>query len=218
MAGQTKVLRVTSLRTSGKDCLMIAWRKWFKRAALTGGFLMLSVAVGGFLLPSSLVVERERLIPLPAPELYDRVVALQRWPEWAVWWQREPFLEVRFSGPDQGPGRTMHWHSKHEGAGRAKIMGIAPDREVSLAFDFGERGDAVSTLRFEETADRQQTTIRWKFRTDFGGNTGRRYFGLLFRDLVERDLDESLARLEAAALAKSKPLPQPAPDAAALEP
>lgn len=190
---------------------MFAWRKWFRRAAITGGFLMVGVAVGGFFLPASLVVERQRLIPLPAPELYDRVAALYRWPEWAVWWQREPFLEVQFSGPDRGPGSTMHWQSKHEGAGRAKIMGVAPDREVNLAFDFGERGDAVSTLRFEESADRQQTTVRWKLRADFGGNTGRRYFGLLFRNWVERDLEESLARLEAAALAKSQPTPASAP-------
>lgn len=192
---------------------MFAWRKWVKRAAITGGFLMVGVAVGGFLLPASLVVERQRLIPLPVPELYDRVVALNRWPEWAVWWQREPFLEVQFSGPERGPGSTMAWASKHEGAGRAKIMGVAPDREVSLAFDFGDRGDAVSTLQFEESADRQQTTVRWKFRTDFGGNTGRRYFGLLFRDWVERDLDEGLARLEAAARAKSQPVPAAPPAA-----
>ncbi len=197
---------------------MIAWRKWLKRAAITGGFLMAGVAVGGFFLPASMVIERQRLIPLPAPELFDRVAALPRWPEWAIWWQREPFLEVQFSGPDRGPGSTMQWQSKHEGAGRAKIMGFTPDREVHLAFDFGERGDAVSTFQFEESADRQQTMVRWKVRTDFGGNTGRRYFGLLFRDWVERDLDAGLARLEAAALAKSQPAPQEPPTAGAKNP
>ena len=100
----------------------------------------------------------------------------------------------------------MTWRSKYEGGGRAKITAVVPDREVMVAFDFGERGDAVSMIRFEESADRLQTRVRWKFRTDFGGNTGRRYFGLLFRSWVGQDLEQGLAGLEAAALAKSKPV------------
>jgi len=187
---------------------MISWRKWVRRAAITGGALMAAVALGGFFLPASLIVERERLMAMPSPELYVRVVGLTRWPEWAAWWQREPFLEVQYSGPDRGAGAAMAWQSKHEGEGRAKIMAVIPDREVALAFDFGERGEAVSRIRFEESADHLQTRVRWTFRSDFGGNTGRRYFGLFFRGWVERDLDEGLARLEAAARAGSVPLPQ----------
>lgn len=183
------------------------WRKWLGRVAVVCGVLMSVVAVAGFFLPASLIVERERLIPVPAPDLYERTASLKRWPEWAVWWEREPFLEVDFAGPDEGTGAAMTWTSKSEGEGRGKITGVSPNREVALAFDFGERGDAVSRIRFEESADQKQTLVRWKFRSDFGGNTGRRYFGMLFRTLVEKDMDASLARLEAAALAKSKPIP-----------
>jgi Polyketide cyclase / dehydrase and lipid transport len=184
---------------------MILWRKWAGRAAATGAVLMTVVAVGGFFLPASLVVERERLIPMAVPELYVRVAGLPRWPEWSTWWQREPFLAAQFSGPASGVGCEMAWQSKQEGEGRAKIIAVAPDRQVALALDFGDRGEAQCQIRFEESADRQQTRVRWTFRTDFGGNTGRRYFGLFSRSWVERDLDESLARLETAALAKSAP-------------
>lgn len=186
---------------------MIAWRKWLRWGAVGAGMLMAAVAVGGFFLPASLVVEKERLMPVPAPEVYDRVASLRRWPEWATWWQREPFLRVEHAGPESGAGGMMAWRSKAEGEGRAKITAVSPGREVALAFDFGERGDAVSAIRFEESADRTQTLVKWKFRTDFGGNTGRRYFGLMFRKYVEKDLEDSLAALEAATLAKSKPLP-----------
>lgn len=187
---------------------MISWRKWLRWGAVGAGVLMAAVAVGGFFLPASLIVEKERLMPLPAPEIYDRVASLRRWPEWATWWQREPFLQVEHAGPESGAGGMMAWRSKAEGEGRAKITAISPSREVALAFDFGERGDAVSSIRFEESADRTQTLVKWKFRTDFGGNTGRRYFGLMFRKWVEKDLEDSLAGLEAAALAKSKPVPE----------
>ncbi len=190
---------------------MISWRKWARRAAIASGALMAAVAVGGFFLPSALEVDRQRLIPLPAPKLYDRVASLRRWPEWATWWQREPFLEVRHSGPERGAGAALAWHSKREGDGRAKILAVSPDREVALAFDFGERGEAQSVIQFEESPDRQQTLVRWKCRADFGSNTGRRYFGLLFRPWIARELEESLARLESAARADSSPLPETPP-------
>lgn len=189
---------------------MKSWKKWLRLLGACAGILMALVAVAGFFLPASLVVQRERLIPFPAPDLYDRVAALNRWPEWAVWWQREPFLETEFSGPPAGAGATVSWRSKSEGAGRARITAVSPSTEIALAFDFGERGDARSTLRFEENTDRTATLVRWTVRSDFGGNTGRRYFGLLFRHAVETDLDQSLANLETAARTRSSPLP-PAP-------
>lgn len=190
---------------------MKSWRSWLSWIAAAAGILMALVAVGGFFLPASLEVTRERLMPVPAPDLYERVASLRRWPEWATWWQREPFLEVEHAGPAAGAGAGMAWRSKQEGAGRARIMSVSPDREVALAFDFGERGDARSMIQFVESADRKQTLVRWTFRSDFGGNTGRRYFGLLFRPWVEQDLASGLARLEAAALAKSVPLPPATP-------
>lgn len=186
---------------------MKSWRKWLRGTAILAGSLMTLVAVGGFFLPASLIVERERTMPVPAPDLYERVASLRRWPEWATWWQREPFLEVQYAGPDTGAGAAMAWRSKQEGEGRARILSVSPDREVALAFDFGERGDARSLMRFEESADRRQTRVRWTFRAYFGGNSGRRYFGLLFRSWVEKDLEEGLMRLEAAAVAESSPLP-----------
>jgi uncharacterized membrane protein len=192
---------------------MKSWQKWLRRVALGVGVLMCAVAVGGFFLPASLEVEKERLIPAPAPVIYDHVAALPRWPDWATWWQREPFLEVEFSGPTTGAGSMMKWSSKREGEGRAKITAVAPNREIALAFDFGERGDAVGLVRFEETPDRRQTKVRFKFRTEFGGNSGRRYFGLLFRSFVEKDLEENLERLEAIVLAPPPVVEKPLPSA-----
>ena len=190
---------------------MKSWRKWVRWIAGAAGVLMALIAVGGFFLPTSMEVTKERRMPLPAPDLYERVASLRRWPEWATWWQREPFLEVEHAGPTAGAGATMAWRSKGEGEGRARIMSVSPNREVALAFDFGERGEARSVIQFFESADRKATLVKWTFRTDFGANTGRRYFGLLFRPWVEQDLTEGLARLEAATAAKSVMLPPAEP-------
>ncbi|RYD31223.1 MAG: hypothetical protein EOP86_18345 [Verrucomicrobiaceae bacterium] len=161
--------------------------------------LVTAVAVGGFFLPSRMEVTVERTIEAPAAELYDRVASLKRWQEWAPWWQRDPFLQTEFAGPESGAGAAMKWLSKQEGAGQAKITAVIPNRDVAVALDFNDRGEGECRIRLEESADRRRTRVRWSFSMSFGLNTGRRYFGLLFWSAVRRELNEALERLETAA-------------------
>jgi len=165
------------------------------------GFVVLvtAVAVGGFFLPSEMEVTEERLIDLPAPELYERLASLKRWPEWAPWWKKDPFLQAEFAGPDSGAGAVMRWLSKQEGSGQAKITDVIPNRELAVALDFGDRGEGNCLIRLEESADRRQTRVSWSFRMYFGQNTGRRYFGLFFGNAIRKDLAEALLRLDEAA-------------------
>lgn len=176
---------------------MIVWKKWLGRAAIGTGVLMAVVAVGGFFLPARLEVEAERVIASPPEAIWEKIASLKQWPEWAPWWRREPFLEMQFTGPETGPGATMAWTSKSEGQGRAKIISVTPGRQLGVAFDFGERGDATGQFHLEPVPGEIRTKVRWKVQTHFGGNTGRRYFGLLYRGRISQDLEEGLANLEA---------------------
>lgn len=159
------------------------------------------VAVGGFFLPSRMEVEAERTIDLPAPEIYDRLASLKSWPDWAPWWRKDPFLQTEFAGSESGTGAAMKWRSKSEGTGQAKITSVIPNRELAVALDFEDRGDGACLIRLEENEARTSTKVLWRFSMDFGQNTGRRYFGLFFRNTVKRDLAEALERLAAAAQA-----------------
>lgn len=173
--------------------------------------LVTTVAIGGFFLPSRMEVTAERTIEAPAAELYDRVASLKRWPEWAPWWQRDPFLETEFAGPESGAGAAMKWMSKSEGSGQAKIIAVIPNRDVSVALDFADKGEGECRIVLEESPDHQRTKVTWSFGMSFGQNTGRRYFGLLFKHAVSRDLDSALERLEssvAAGKASAKPAHQ----------
>ncbi|MES2707772.1 MAG: SRPBCC family protein [Verrucomicrobiota bacterium] len=171
--------------------------------------LVTAVAVGGFFLPSRMEVSEERVISSPAPELYDRLASLKRWPEWAPWWKKDPFLQTEFAGPDSGAGAAMQWLSKSEGTGQAKITAVIPNRELAVALDFADRGEGECLIQLEESADQKQTRVRWSFSMSFGLNTGRRYFGLFFRNSLKKDLAEALERLETAA--HSNPAAKPAP-------
>lgn len=170
------------------------------RVLLIGFVVVVTVvAVGGFFLPSRMEVEAERTVDLPAPEIYERLASLKGWPDWAPWWRQDPFLQTEFAGSESGAGAAMKWRSKSEGAGQAKITGVIPNREVAVALDFEDRGEGACLIRLEENADRTRTKVVWRFTMEFGLNTGRRYFGLFFRNTVKRDLAEALERLDAAA-------------------
>ena len=174
---------------------MSFWKTVLRWVLIAFCALIVGVAVGGFFLPSTMEVEEQTVINAPAGAVYDRVANLKTWNEWAPWWDRDPFLETELNGPASGLGAHLKWRSKHNGEGQVKIIAVAPGREVGMAIDFGEFGDAESLVRLEEKDGR--TTARWLFRTSFGGNTGRRYFGLFFRRSVARDFAEALAKLKA---------------------
>ena len=103
----------------------------------------------------------------------------------------------------------MKWLSKQEGAGQAKITAVIPNRDVAVALDFDDRGEGQCRIQLEESADRRQTKARWSFSMGFGLNTGRRYFGLIFRSAVRKELNEALEHLDAAARAPKTEEPKP---------
>ena len=162
-------------------------------AVITG--LMVLFAVGGFFVPRDLKVERSVTIARPAVEIFDRLQSFRKWEGWASWFRRDPFLEKKFSGPEEGTGAMMEWSSRNDGAGRIKIVGTSLPARVNMAVDFGEHGEAVSWFELTD-AGQGATRVTWVFSADFGQNAARRYFGLFFRSRVAKDLDEGLGNLK----------------------
>lgn len=174
------------------------WKPVLRVALILFVTLMVVVAVAGFFLPSSLEVEESVVVHAPPHVIYDRAIDLKRWEDWGPWWQREPFLETDFSGPERGKGALMRWSSRRQGEGQLKITGAAPNREILLALDFGERGGSEAVLTLTPRAGYEQTEARWKFRAEFGDNTGRRWAGLLMRNYVRTELAIALLALKTA--------------------
>ena len=90
----------------------------------------------------------------------------------------------------------MTWSSKKEGDGRIRIVSSSLPSGLRMAVDFGDTGEADTWFDLRE-AGGGGTELTWSFSVDFGHNMGRRYFGLMLRGAVERDLDEGLANLKA---------------------
>ena len=157
--------------------------------------LMAAFVFGAFLLPQNVSVSRSEVINAAPGEVFAQVESLKKWEAWGPWFQRDPFLEKIYSGPEAGAGAMLEWHSKKEGDGKIKITSSHPPGSVRLAVVFGEANDAEMVFDISGTGT-GATEVKWTFHADFGSNMARRYFGLLMPRMAGRDLEEGLMSLK----------------------
>ena len=98
------------------------------------GLITLFVA-GAFFLPREVRVTRTAIIKATPAAVFAELESLKRWEAWGPWFQRDPFLEKVYSGPEYGEGAMLAWTSKKEGEGRLKIISSRPpgSRDVQSA-------------------------------------------------------------------------------------
>jgi Polyketide cyclase / dehydrase and lipid transport len=170
--------------------------------------LMTAFVLGGFFLPRHLKVTRTMAIRSEAVAVFDRLQSFRQWESWAPWFRRDRFIEKNFGGPESGIGAMMAWKSKSEGEGRIKIISASIPNSLNMAVEFGDRGEADTWFEIRDGGG-GNVSLTWGFQTDFGQNMARRYFGLLLRPQVERDLGEGLENLKAL---MEKPAGVPSPE------
>lgn len=165
--------------------------------------LILALLAAGFLLPAQFKVERTATIAAPPAIVYAQIAAPKAWKDWAVWNQRDPAMQLTYSGPDSGVGAKWAWLSKTEGNGEMEFTRAAPDSEVvySLYFkDFDMRSTGTLTL----TPAGSGTTVRWTNEGNLGMNPINRWFGLFMDKLVGPDFEAGLKGLDALSQRRAK--------------
>lgn len=163
--------------------------------------LIALLAVGTYLTPRMIHVEREIEAAAPPAKVFAIVNSLKRMPEWSPWQDMDPAMQQSFSGPDSGVGSTMTWKSdKSEvGSGTMKIVNAVTDKEVHTELDFGPMGTAKSFMRLQPAGTGQNTRIVWGFDTDLGMNPMSRWMGFWLDDWITADYDKGLAKLKTVA-------------------
>ena len=160
--------------------------------------VMVLFVAGGFFLPRRVGVKASTFIHAPRQAVFEQLESFKRWEAWGPWFERDRFIEKTFEGPEAGLNARMLWKSKTEGDGQIKIVGAQTGSALRMAVDFGESGDASLAFDLKSLPD-GSTEVTWTFMTDFGQNMARRYFGLLLRSAVDRDLRLGLENLKALA-------------------
>jgi effector-binding domain-containing protein len=149
----------------------------------------------GFLLPRHVHVERSLMIKAPAELIFEQVNSFRNWNNWSPWHQMDTNMQAVYSGPEEGSGAKLAYHSdnKSVGEGRLTITTSIPYDSIVLDMDFMENGRATSKFTFTK-AD-SGTLVKWMMESDLKNNPISRWFGLFMDNMVGKDFEEGLAKL-----------------------
>jgi hypothetical protein len=163
-------------------------------AGVAMAFVVL-VAIG-FALPSKQHVERSIVTSGKAEDVFSRIAALRRWPEWTAWTtNRFPDMTMRFEGPDSGVGATMIAAGKSSGDGTVTIKHAEPASGIIYTLDFNHGTQLfIGAVRYNKTAEGLRIT--WTLDAELGWNPLKRWAGLAMNALMGGDMANGLQNLK----------------------
>ncbi len=158
--------------------------------------LVAIIVIGGLLLPRSVIVSRSTEIDAPPAVVFPYVNSLRETQKWSPWLERDPNVQVTFSGPETGVGARMTWSSQDSsvGEGSQEIIESTADQTVRSALDFGPMGTAFA--RFDLGPTGSGTKVTWALDADMGRGPLGRWMGLMMDNLVGADYEKGLANLK----------------------
>lgn len=170
--------------------------KWVKRILLGVVSLVVVLAAVGLVLPAKFRLERSVTIAAPAGKVYPLIAAPAQWTRWSVWTQRDPKMQIEYSGPAAGVGARWTWRSETEGNGTMEFTDALPGEKLTYRLSFPDMGmQSTGQLRIEP----QGTGVRvsWSNEGEMGANPLNRWFGLFMDRLVGPDFEDGLKNLKA---------------------
>ncbi len=150
----------------------------------------------GAALPDASHVERSIVIDAPPEQVFELANNIKNFNQWSPWHPIDPNTEYTFSGPEEGQGAKMAWHSdnKDVGSGTQTITQSQPNELIKVELDFGTMGVADSSYKLKPEGE--DTQFIWTFDVKHGGSLINRYFGLMMDKWVGTDFEEGLAKLK----------------------
>lgn len=150
---------------------------------------------GGLALSPKFSVTRSLQIQAPPDKVYALVADPRRWQEWSVWQDRDPRMEIEYSGPASGAGAVWAWKSKTEGDGRMSFTVAEPGKRVAYELYFPDFGTTSGgELRFN--AVNGGTQVSWVMNGDMGQNPLFHWMALFADGMVGKDFEAGLAKLK----------------------
>jgi len=157
--------------------------------------LALVLVGGGALLSPRFTVVRSVVVNAPPDKVYALVADPRRWKEWTVWNQRDPSMQITYSGPPSGAGAGWAWQSKSEGDGRMTFTAAEPSARLAYDLFFPDFG-TTSRGELAFKAEGAATRVSWTMNGDMGGNPLLRWFALAADRMVGKDFEAGLANLK----------------------
>lgn len=157
--------------------------------------LVVVLIVIGFVLPTTVVVERSRVIDHSPDVTFEVLADLRHFTRWAPWLERHPDMSRRLEGPSQGVGATLVWRDTPESEeSRLWIVAMDPTRRIDMKLELGD-SEFDSWFSIDDVP--AGTEVSWGMQVEFGAlDLVGRYVGLVLPGLVGRDYRHGLERLD----------------------
>jgi uncharacterized protein YndB with AHSA1/START domain len=155
--------------------------------------LIVLLLLAAFLLPSGFKAERSVTINAPVEKVYPLVANVKDWKRWTVWNQRDPKMDIKYSGAESGVGAKWEWKSKTEGNGTMEFVSAEVNKKLGYAINvqgMASNGELVFTPAGNGTK------LTWSMSGDSGMNPISRWFGYFMDRLVGPDFEAGLANLK----------------------
>lgn len=157
-------------------------------------FIVLFMLVG-LVLPKNFHVERQISIESDKDIVFNHIVDLKQWREWGVWFERDPNMQVTYTGPDKQVGMKSSWVSEQEGNGEMTIKGVTPGSQMIYNLYFPDF-DMSSTGELTVVEKNGKTQVTWTNHGDLGGNPINGWFAMLMDGMIGPDFEAGLANLK----------------------
>ena len=132
-------------------------------------------------------IESSIEINAPIDQVYSKVIDLQSWSSWAVWWERDSTMISKYSGKVSGKGAKMSWESI-DGNGSLEILDCLYPESIYNELTFEGMPSYYGVWSFEETES--GTKVTWGFRDELP------FFIHFMQLLLSSDLKEGLEGLK----------------------
>ncbi|MCV2361840.1 SRPBCC family protein [Paucibacter sp. DJ1R-11] len=157
--------------------------------------LLALLLIGGLLLSPKFHVSRSVQIAASPDKVYALVASPRQWKLWSVWNQRDPAMQIDYSGPESGAGAVWAWRSKTEGDGKMSFTAAEPSQRVAYELYFPDFG-TTSTGELRLSPKDGGTELSWLMDGDMGSNPLFRWLALFADGMVGKDFEAGLARLK----------------------
>ena len=98
--------------------------------------LALIVFGGGYLISPKFTVTRSTVVDARPDKVYPLLATPRAWKQWSVWNQRDPAMQITYTGPESGAGAAWEWKSKSEGDGKMTMTAAEPNKRVAFELYF----------------------------------------------------------------------------------
>jgi uncharacterized protein YndB with AHSA1/START domain len=170
---------------------------------IVGGLVVVIVgAIAlGFVLPSTVHVERDAVINAPPATVFAWVSDFNRWEAWSPWATKDPAADMQITG--EGIGQTMTWRSENPavGSGSQTIVEISENAMLKTHLEFGDRGRADATFSLQP--ENGKTHVVWSLDTDMREGVSvlqqpmSTYAGFFMDGMIGQEYETGLQQLKA---------------------